>query len=203
MHPSHRTLLLAAILLLPSVSITQQATPSTDVGLLGRLSYDKSGFAPPRSVTHVCFDVSRNGEYRIMRWLNDGHTQRLHGSLAKEEFASLSNLLQAPDFRNLSSNGGGLILQKAETIAAEIAVRGRWHDDGYGTKWLEPQTWHLQWLNADGQTPFPTPVAKVVDWLRRFAPKNAKRFEDAEFPDVCPSGGMRLVQPSISENLRP
>ena len=145
----------------------------------------------------------KDGDYRIVRSLHEGHTQRLHGDMPKEEFRQLSNLLEATDFRILSGNGGGLVRQEAETFAAEIAIGGRWHDDGHGTKWLEPESWRLQRLNADGETPFPSSVAKVVDWLKRFQPKNAKRFENAEFPDVCPSRGLSLVQPSIFENLRP
>jgi hypothetical protein len=203
MHPSPKTLLIAAILLAASVSIAQEATPSADAVLMARLSYDNSGFAQPGSVMHVCFAVSKDGGYRMVRSLDDGHTQRLHGNMPKEEFRQLSNLLEAGDFRNLSGNGGGLVRQEAETFAAEIAVGGRWHDDGHGTKWLEPESWRRRWLNADGETPFPSPVAKMVDWLKRFEPKNAKRFENTEFPDVCPSGGLSLVQPSISENLRP
>jgi hypothetical protein len=42
--------------------------------------------------------------------------------MPKEEFRHFSNLLQAPEFRNLSGNGGGLNRQKAETFAAEIAA---------------------------------------------------------------------------------
>ena len=202
MHPSPKTLLIAAILLVASVSIAQEATPSADAALMARLSYDNSGFAQPGSVMHVCFGVSKDGDYRIVRSL-DGHTHKLHGNMPKEEFRQLSNLLEAADLRNLSGNGGGLVRQEAEPFAAEIAVGSRWHDDGHGTKWLEPESWRLQWLNADGETPFPSPVAKVVDWLKRFEPKNAKRFENTEFPDVCPRGGLILVQPSISENLRP
>lgn len=203
MHPSPKTLLIAAILLVASVSIPQEATPSADAALMARLSYDNSGFAQPGSVMHVCFAVSKDGDYRIVRSLDDGQTQRLHGNMPKEEFRQLTNLLEAADFRELSGNGGGLVRQEAETFAAEIAVSGRWHDDGHGTKWLEPESWRLQWLNADGERPFPSPVAKVVDWLKRFEAKNARRFENTEFPDVCPSLGLRLVQPSISENLRP
>jgi hypothetical protein len=203
MHPSPKTLLIAAILLVASVSIAQEATPSADAALMARLSYDNSGFAQPGSVMHVCFAVSKDGDYRIVRTLDYGRTQRLHGNIPKEEFRQLSNLLKAADFRNLSGSGGWLIRQQAETFAAEIAAGGRWHDDGHGTKWLEPEIWRLQWLNADGEAPFPSSVAKVVDWLKRFQPKNAKRFENAEFPDVCPSRGLSLVQPSISENLRP
>jgi hypothetical protein len=151
---------------------------------------------------HVCFAVYKDGGYRIVRSLNDGPTQRLHGNVPREEFRQLSNLLEAPEFRNLSGSGGGLVRQEAATFAAEIALAGRWHDDGYGTKWLEPESWRLQWLNADGETPFPSPVAKVIGWLKQFEPKNAKRFENTEFPDACPSSGIRLVQPSLSENLR-
>jgi len=203
MHPSPKTLLIAAILLVACASIAQEAKSSAHAALMARLSYDNSGFAQPGSVMHVCLAVSKDGDYRIVRSTDEGHTQRLHGNMAREEFSQLSNLLEAADFRNLSRNTGGLVRQKAETFAAEIAVRGRWHDDGHGTKWLEPESWRLQWLNADGESPFPSPVAKVVDWLKRFEPKNANRFENTEFPDVCPSGGLRLVQPSISENLRP
>jgi hypothetical protein len=204
MHASPKTPLIAAILLVASLSVAQQTKPSTDASLMARLSYDNSGFSQPGSVMHVCFAVSQDGDYRIVRSSDDnGHTRRLHGNMPKEEFRQLTNLLEAADFRNLSGNGGGLVRKEAETFAAEIALDGRWHDDGHGTKWLEPESWRLQWLNADGESPFPNPVAKVVDWLKQFEPTNAKRFENTEFPDVCPVRGLSLVQPSISENLRP
>jgi hypothetical protein len=152
MHPSPKTLLIAAILLVASVSIPQEATPSADAALRARLSYDNSGFTQPGSVMHLCFAVSKDGDYRIVRSLDDGQTQRLHGNMPKEDFRQLTNLLEAADFRDLSGNGGGLVRQEAETFAAEIAVSGRWHDDGQGTKWLEPESWRLRWLNADGKS---------------------------------------------------
>jgi hypothetical protein len=204
MHPSPKTPLLAAILLAASASIAQEATPSADAALMARLSYNISGVAVELgNVRHVCIAVSRDGDYRIVRTLDYGRTQRLHGKMPKEEVRELNKLLEAADLRNLSGNGGGLIRQEAEIFAAEIAVGGRWHDDGHGTKWLEPESWRLRWLNADGEAPFPSPVAKVVDWLKGFEPKNAKRFENTELSDVCPSVGLSLVQPSISENLHP
>src|SRR5260370_37168732 len=136
MHPSSKTLMIAAILLVASVSIAQEATPSADAALMARLSYDNSGFAQPGSVMHVCFAVSKDGDYRIVRSLDDGHTQRLHGNMPKEEFRQLSHLLEAADFRNLSGNGGGLVRQQAETFAAESAGVGRWHDDGHVEKFV-------------------------------------------------------------------
>ncbi len=68
---------------------------------------------------------------------------------------------------------------------------------------IEPdlqQARRLQWLNGDGENPFPAPISKVVEWMKHFEPKNAKEFEYAEFPDVCPSTGVRLVQPAVAEN---
>jgi hypothetical protein len=58
----------------------------------------------------------------------------------------------------------------------------------------------LEWLNADDADPFPASVGKVVNWLQGFRPKDAIEFSYAEFPDVCPSGGVRLVQPSVADN---
>jgi hypothetical protein len=86
MHPSPKTLLIAAIVLVASVAIAQEATPSADAALMGRLSYDNSGFVQPGSVMHVCFAVYKDGGYRIVRSFNDGHTQRLHGNMPNEEF---------------------------------------------------------------------------------------------------------------------
>jgi hypothetical protein len=219
MYFSPKTILIAASLLVASVSLAQEGTPSAEDAVLARLSYDNSGLAQPESVfganrvMHVCLAVSKDGDYRIERLLervraqpgsSDDGVQRLRGNLRKEEFHQLSNLLEAADFRSLSGNRWpGVIRREAETFAAEIAVNGQWHDDGHGTKWLEPESWRRQWLNADGEAPFPSPVAKVVEWLKKFEPKSAKRFERTEFPDVCPSARPRLVQPSLSENLRP
>ena len=203
MHPSPKTLLIAAILLVASVSIAQEAAPSADSASMARLSYDNSGFAQPGSVMHVCFAVSKSGDYRIVRSL-DGHTERLRGNMPKEEFRQLSDLLEAADFRNLLGNSRpGVVRQEAETFAAEIAVGGRWHDDGHGTKWLEPQSRRLQWLNGDGESPFPAPVSKLVDWLQRFQPKDGKPFDYAAYRDVCPAVGLRLLQPAVAENSQP
>jgi hypothetical protein len=57
-------------------------------------------------------------------------------------------------------------------------------------------------LNADGENPFPAAIEAVVDWLKRFEPKDVKPFEYTEFQDVCPSVGLSLVQPSVATNSR-
>ena len=202
MHPSPKTLLVVAILLVASVSIAQEATPSADAALRARFSYDNSGFAQPGSVMHVCFAVSKDGDYRIVRSLDNGETQRLHGKMPKEEFRQLTNQLEAAELRKLSGYHGGLIRRESESFAAEIPLRDGWHQDADGN-WVEHEAWRLQWLNPDGESPFPAPVSKLVDWLTRFQPNDGKSFDYAEHPDVCPAGGLRLLQPAIAENSHP
>ena len=137
-----------------------------------------------------------------MRALDDGQTRRLHGKMPKEEFRRLTNLLDAAELRNLSGYHGGLIRRDAESFAAEIPLREGWHEDGAGN-WIEHEAWRLQWVNPGGESPFPVPVSKLVDWLRRFEPNDGKSFDYADYPDVCPTGGLRLLQPAIAENSRP
>jgi hypothetical protein len=203
MHLYPKTLLTAAILLVASSSIAQERYHSPDPELWVRLSYDNSGVVVRQGdVHHMCVAVSRDGDYRIVRSLDNGLTQRLHGKMPKEEFRQLTNLLEAAELRNLSGYHGGLIRQDAESFAAEIPLGDRGHDDG-ARKWPEHEAWRLQWLNADGESPFPASVSRLVDWLRRFQPKDGKSFEYAEYPDVCPAGGLRLLQPALAENSHP
>jgi hypothetical protein len=152
---------------------------------MARLSYESSPAVQRGTVRHVCVAVSRDGEYRIVRSLDNGQTEGLYGKMPKEDFRQLTKLLGAADFRNLSGDESGVIRQEAEIFVTEI---------------LEPETWHLQWLNADGENPFPASISKLINWLQRFQPKDGKSFEYAEYPDVCPAGGLRLLQPPVAEN---
>lgn len=203
MHLSPKTLLTAAILVVAPCSIAQERHRPPDPDLRARLSYDDSGvLVRPGTVRHMCVAVSRDGDYRIERSLDDGQTQRLHGRMPNEEFRQLNKLLEAAEFRSLSGDHEGLIRQESERFAAEIPLRDGWHQDGAGN-WLEHEAWHLQWLNADGKSPFPASVSRLVDWLKRFQPKDGKSFEYAEYPDVCPAGGLRLLQPAVAQNSQP
>jgi hypothetical protein len=197
-----RVLLTLSFLLIPFGMWGQKAEQSEKPDLLARLSCETSVVTQRDGVRQVCLAVSRDREYRIVRLENNGQTQRLHGTLTTEQFEQLTKFLDSPKFRTLSGNHGGLIRQDAESFAAEIPLGDRWRADGTG-KWLESEARRLQWLNADGESPFPDSVAKIVDWLQQFEPKNGKEFEYTEFPNVCPSGGLRLVQPAVADNQRP
>lgn len=136
--------------------------------------------------------------------LEDGKTQqRVQGKISPEQFEQLKKALDPPEFRGQSGNPDGLIRWEFESLAAEIPLGDRWRVDGV-RKWLDHEAWRLQWLNADGESPFPTSVARVVNWLKHFEPKDGKTFTYVEYPDICPSsGGLRLLQPSVAETSQP
>ena len=199
MRPYAKSSLTAAVLLISVGLWAQEAYHADDTDLLARLSYDHSAIVHGEDVRHVCIAVAREGDYRIMRSSATGEMQRLRGKMPKEQLEQLNKLLASAEFRALSGEHGGLIRQEAESFGAEIPAATQL-PGGIPLESATPRAHRLQWLNPDGESPFPDPVAKVVDWLKRFEPKDTKTFEYAEYPDVCPSGGLRLIQPSVAEN---
>lgn len=195
MHAYARSLLIAGCLLISAGLCAQEVYRPPDPDLLAKLSYDSSTIVHKEAaVQHICLAVSRGEEYRIVRLFNDGTTQRLHGKLTTQQFQQLKSLLGSSDFRSLSGTNSGLIRRDSEIFGAEIRRSGGGGADG---------AQKLQWLDADGENPFPGSVANVVDWLKHFEPKDGKLLEYADYPDVCPSGGLRLLQPSLATNQRP
>ena len=201
MHRYPNMLLAAVLLGGASISIAQERYHPPDPDVMARLSYDDSAVVQRASVRHVCIAVSRDGEYRIERMTAVGQIERLHGKMSKEEFSQLSKQLGATEFRNLSGYHSGLVRQEAETFGAEIPVPNPSHLDTE-QQWPEP-AWRLQWLNGDGENPFPASVSGVVDWIKKFQPVDGKTVEYTDYPDVCPTGGLRLLKPSVAENSHP
>jgi hypothetical protein len=181
MRPYGKCILTAAIVLVSFGLWAQEAYQPPDPDLLARFSYQGD--------QHICVAVSRGGDYRLVRSLDNGQTLRLHGKIGAEQLQQLRKLISDPHFRSLSGDHAGIIRQESESFGAEIL-----RDSG---------SQRLQWLNADGERPFPGSVSKIVDWLEHFQPTGGKPFELAEYPEVCPSGGLHLLQPSVSENRRP
>jgi hypothetical protein len=185
--------LLAAIIFLTGMILSaQEIYHSPEGDLFARLSYDSSVIQHADGVRHICLAVSPDGNYRVERSLITG-TERLEGKLTKEQFEQLHKLLAADQFRVLSGDLLGLIRQDSESFAVDIP-KGWRSDDG---------SQRLQWLNADGERPFPEAMAKVVEWLKHFQPQDAKAFVYAEYPDVCPLSGLRRVQPTVADNQHP
>jgi len=179
---------LRAAVLLTSVGVWAQPSsqPFRDSNLFARLSYDHSGFTQEEELRQICVAVSRDGVYRLVRSLN-GQTQRLQGKLEEQQLRQLRKLISDSDFRGLFGSHGGLIRQEAESFGAEI-LRAE------GTQ-------RVQWLNGDGESPFPGSVANVVNWLKDLEATDGKPFVGPEYPDVCPSVGLRLLETSRAATL--
>jgi len=206
MHLFAKSCLITAVLTASLSLCGQEQQRFSGPNLLARLSFDNSSALQSQRTRHICIAVDRDGSYRMMRgmeslrwiprltpdWIERLETQRLEGTMSQEQLLQFKALLESADFRSLSGNHGGLIRQSAEIFAAEIPVLGKQVSDG---------TLHVQWLNGDGESPFPPPVNKIVDWLNRFEPVNAKPLVNLEFQDVCPSVGLQLLQPTVASNM--
>lgn len=194
MQATQKFFLLSAVLLASIGLCAQEVYPVHDADLLARLSYDSSPIVQGEGVQHICVAVYQGGDYRIVRSVN-AQILRLQGKMSKEQLQQLQTLLGRSEFRSLSGNHGGLIRRGAESFVAEIPVPGLQREDG--TQWF-------RWLNADGQSPFPGSVARVVDWLKNFEPTDGKSIVyTGEYLGVCPSGGLHPLQPSADANQRP
>ena len=169
---------------------------------LARLAFDTTAATQRGDLRHVCVSITRDGEYQMIRTTSDKPTQYLRGQMSKDQFNALKKLLSSKKFRSLSGNLGGLIRQDSESFRAEMPVSLKKRADG--TYILPPtEAWRLEWLNPDDAAPFPDSILRVVNWLHTFEPKGGQEFSYTEFSQVCPSGGMRLVQPSVADNQRP
>jgi hypothetical protein len=194
MRISGKSLLTASVVLL-SVGVWGQQLDQPRV--LARLLYD-SGMSQGEGLRHECISVSKDGYYRIVRTTDNGQILRAQGKLPEEQFEQLKKSLDSKGFQKLSqSYGGGIILQEAEIFAAELPGPVEFDGTDYAMK---DHTRRVRWLNADGGNPFPAAIVTIVDWLKHFAPKDGKAFEEAEFQDVCPSAGLSLVEPSVAAN---
>jgi hypothetical protein len=198
MHLCSKTMISAAILLVATTSFAQQTYRSGRPDLMARIFYD-SGIASQGDIHQMCIAITHDGEYRMVQLLNDSNVKRLHGTVPKEEFHQLVKLLSAPDFRSLSNDEAGLIRQESQSFAIEMPLSDHLLlQFDSALQWYE--AWRLQWLNPNGERPFPAPVSKVVDWLQHFQPIDGESFEYAESSDVCPAQGFRLLDPSVAEN---
>jgi len=184
--------LLRLTLLAVSLPLWAQERHHPDLDLSARFSYERSAANQTEGVQRVCLAVSDSGDYRVVQDFGapSHEPMRLHGKLSDDEFKDFKALALSADLRTLPKDHGGLIRQESQSFVAQIPLGWQGNESAL----------RLRWLNADGESPFPAPAAKVIKWLKDFEPKGGKRFEYAEFPDVCPSGGLQLLQPSVAAN---
>jgi hypothetical protein len=179
-----RSFLIAAVVFIRFDARPQDTYQEHDPNIFVRLSYDKSPATVGGGLRHVCMAVSRDQDYRIVRFVNPDRTTRLKGKLSDRQFHELKELLADPDFRHMDASYDGTIQKKAEVFGAQILDT----DDA--------QPFH--WVNPDGEKPFPSSVAKVARWLTEFEPTDATSFLYSEHLDTCPRTAVRLFPPSLS-----
>ena len=203
------TTFVLSFLLLATASWAQQTFDAADSGLLVRLSYERSPLHP-EGIQQICLSVLNDGNYRIVSLTNDANVPvRLKGKMADDQLLQLKRMLAGQELRSLSPNNVGMIRDHAETFAAEISriefsPTFKLLETPAGNPSTPPaRPRRMQWLNADDESPFPSPISGLIDWMERFKPKNAENFDYSEFSDVCPSVGLSLVQPSVATNTRP
>lgn len=161
--------------------------------VLARLSYTSTYFHvvnenEEKYLPRVCFELYRDGQYRIVRTATKGAPPRLGpraenraGKLSQDQFETISKMLMQLDF---SSSPGGVIRKGSESFVAEVP-------NGAEER-------RLLWVDPDHQRPFPDSVAKVIGWLRSFNSEEAVPFNVPELSTdpVCPRFSQTPVQPA-------
>jgi hypothetical protein len=150
--------------------------------LLARLSYDSTYVSEERGQQYssrLCFEVYRDGHYRISRVTKKG-TENLGGTMPQEQVSQLANLVKKIDF---DSKGGGIVRLGSETFVAEIA-RG-------------DKTRRYIWVDPDHHRPFPDPATDVIQWLQDFKAQGATPLTASErsMMQICPRMSDNPVQP--------
>ncbi len=164
--------------------LAAQSGPADDQGpttVMARLSYSNTyvTVSGQQRSPGICFEVYRNGRYRLAR-NTDGATRTLGGTLTQDESAAFTQLMKKLDFEN---GGGGVIRNGSESFVAEI-VRGN-------------ETKRYLWVDPDHQRPFPDSAVSIIDWLQGFTPQGASPVTVPELSTdpICPRASFRPLQP--------
>ena len=180
-----------------SFSQTELSHKPEQGAVLARLSYTSTYVVngdEEKYLPSVCFELYRDGQYRIARRVTKGAPPRLGpreenraGRLSQDQFETISKTLMQLDFR--SSPEAVVVRKGLESFVAEIA-------NGAEEK-------RLLWVNPDHQRPFPESAAKVIGWLADFQnSEDAMPFTVPQITTdpVCPRISQTPLQPA---NRRP
>ena len=162
-------------LLITSGFILASAQTRGPDSLVVRLSFSNTygvDWRTEKRSPQICFEVSRSGQFRLLRQTDRGNTV-VGGDLSDEEMSRLGKKLKDLD---LSEEGrGGLVFRGSESFVVEVlGARGAMV--------------RSVWIDPDHQQPFPSAVAAVVDWLQTFRPEGARPVGQSELEEepICP-----------------
>ena len=187
--PTLRTLLFisfcAVVFQNSGVSQTGSPPKQEQREVLARLSYTSTYVVygnKEKYLPRVCFELYRDGRYRITRTSTNGGDVNRAGALSQEQFDLIRSMLKKLDF---SSRPGGLIRRGSESFVAEVSNAGE-------------EEKRLSWVDPDRQRPFPESVANIIAWLRKFNSDEALPFNVPELSadPVCPRISQTPLQPA-------
>jgi hypothetical protein len=175
--PTLRTIfVLSLCLIFQASSVGQTDSPHKPEhgAVLARLSYTSTYIvngSEEKYLPRVCFELYRDGRYRIMRATTKGADENRAGKLSPDQLETVSKMLMQLDF---NSSPGGVIRRGSESFVAEVP-------NGAEER-------RLLWVDPDHRRPFPGPVAKVIGWLRGFNSDDAPPFNAPELgtDPICP-----------------
>jgi hypothetical protein len=188
-------LLLSCVLSLENREAVQEArmVKPTQNSVVSRFSYTSTyGVDGNREhyLPRMCFEVYRDGRYRIARTTTKNVPENRAGVLSQAQLDIISRMLTKLD----SSNSSGSIVRKgSESFVAEISN---------GTD----ETTRFVWIDPDHERPFPESVVNIVNWLQSFKAESSTVLNIPELSTepICPRMADRSMQPvSLLQNMCP
>ena len=73
--------------------------------------------------SQICFAVQQDGHYQMRRLTAKGATELVGGTVPAVELKKLEKLLEAPEFRGLTSSVGGVIFNGEKALRQSFLVR--------------------------------------------------------------------------------
>lgn len=167
-----------------SASQTNSLQKPEQGAVLARLSYTSTYVVngnDQKSSPRICFELYRDGQYRIVRATTKGNENRA-GKLSQDQFETMSKMLTQLDS---NSSPEGVIRKGSESFVAEVANGAE-------------QEKRLLWVDPDHQRPFPESVAKIIGWLRNFNSEDALPLNVPELSTdpICPRISQTPLEPA-------
>ena len=177
-------IMLCVIFHSPSFSQTESPHEPEQGKILARLSYTSTyevNENDEKYLPRVCFELYRDGHYRIVRATTKGVDENRKGKLPQDQLAAIDRKLMQLDFKN---SPAGFIRKGSESFVAEV-------QNGAEER-------RLFCVDPDHQRPFPDSVAKIIAWLRSFNSEDALPLSVLELRSdpICPRISQTPLQPA-------
>ena len=179
-------IMLCVIFHSPSFSQTESPHEPEQGKILARLSYTSTyevNENDEKYLPRVCFELYRDGHYRIVRATTKGVDENRKGKLPQDQLAAIDRKLMQLDFKN---SPAGFIRKGSESFVAEV-------QNGAEER-------RLFWVDPDHQRPFPDSAVAIISWLQGFTPQGASPIAVSELSTdpSCPRVSLNALPVAAS-----